>query len=109
MRSRLDISISVGTLDLIECGPTEEEGQSPHDHIPLYFIAAPSTAARRPPAARSSQDASDVSAMSHSIRGRKRVIGSESRVDVDWGKVVSGAGAPGQSPPTATFNNMKKG
>src|SRR5579863_8612670 len=48
MRSRLGISISVGTLDLIECGPAAEEGQSPHDHIPLYFIAAPSTAARRP-------------------------------------------------------------
>jgi hypothetical protein len=25
----LGISISVGTLDLIECGPAEEEGQSP--------------------------------------------------------------------------------
>jgi hypothetical protein len=48
MRSRLGISISVGTLELIECGPAEEEGQSPHDHIPLYFIAAPSKAARRP-------------------------------------------------------------
>jgi len=28
--------------------PTAEEGQPLHDHIPLYFIAAPSTAARRP-------------------------------------------------------------
>src|SRR5258708_5443654 len=44
--------ISVGTLDLIECGPAAEEGQSPHDHIPLYFIAAPSTPARRPSAGR---------------------------------------------------------
>ena len=48
MRSRLGISISAGTLDLIECGPAAEEGQSPHDHIPLYFIAAPSMVARRP-------------------------------------------------------------
>jgi hypothetical protein len=47
MRSQLGISISVGTLDLIKCGPEAEEGQSPHDHIPLHFIAAPSTAARR--------------------------------------------------------------
>jgi hypothetical protein len=52
MRPRLGISISVGTLDLTECGPAAEEGQSPHDHIPLYFIAAPSTAARRPSAER---------------------------------------------------------
>src|SRR5580704_1209396 len=56
MRSRLGISISVGTLDLIECGPAAEEGQSPDDHIPLYFIAAPSTAARRPSAERFSQE-----------------------------------------------------
>jgi hypothetical protein len=44
MRSRLGIAISVGKLDLIECGPAAEEGQPLHDHIPLYFIAAPSTA-----------------------------------------------------------------
>jgi hypothetical protein len=55
MRSRLGISISVGTLDLIECGPAPEAGQSPHDHIPLYFIAAPSMAARRPSAERFSE------------------------------------------------------
>jgi hypothetical protein len=52
----LGISISVGTLDLIECGPTAEEGQSPHNHSPLYSIAAPSTAARRPSAERFSQE-----------------------------------------------------
>src|ERR1700693_3587426 len=88
MRSRLGISISVGTLDLIECGPAAEEGQSPHHHIPLYFIAAPSTAARRPSAERFSQErgwargggahqreTSDFSAMSHSIRGRNAVWG----------------------------------
>jgi len=78
MRSRLGIAISAGTLDLVECGPAAEDGQSPHDHIPLYFIAAPSTAARRPSAERSSQaehdraahingDASDFSPMSDSI------------------------------------------
>src|SRR5580700_7549356 len=53
MRSRLGISISVSTLDLVECGPAADEGQSPNDHIPLYFIAAPSTAARRPSGERS--------------------------------------------------------
>src|ERR1700693_4500270 len=37
MRSRLGISISVGTLDLIECGPAVDEDQSPHDHIPALF------------------------------------------------------------------------
>jgi hypothetical protein len=42
----LGISISVGTLDLIECGPAAEEGQPLHDHIPLNFIAAPSTLAK---------------------------------------------------------------
>jgi|ERR1700677_2249332 hypothetical protein len=78
MRSRLGIAISAGTLDLVECGPAAEDGQSPHDHIPLYFIAAPSTAARRPSAEGSSQaehdraahsngDASDFSPMSDSI------------------------------------------
>lgn len=47
MRSRLGIAISAAKLDLIECGPSAEEGQPLHDHIPLYFIAVPSTPAWR--------------------------------------------------------------
>jgi hypothetical protein len=33
----LGISISVGTLDLIECSPAAEDVQSPQDFIPLYI------------------------------------------------------------------------
>jgi hypothetical protein len=55
MTSRLGIVVSAGNLDLIECGRAEE-GQPLCDHIPLYFIAAPSTAARRPSAERFSQE-----------------------------------------------------
>jgi len=58
-RSANDITIGHihlgSTLDLIECGPAAKEVQSPHDHFPLYFIAAPSMAARRPSAERFSQ------------------------------------------------------
>jgi hypothetical protein len=37
MRSRLDISISVGTFDLIKCGPAAEEGQALHEPHPALF------------------------------------------------------------------------
>src|SRR5271165_508890 len=47
MRSRLGISISVGTLDLIECGRQRKKVSRLTTTFPLYFIAAPSTAARR--------------------------------------------------------------
>jgi hypothetical protein len=35
MRSRLGISISVGTLGLIECGPAAEKDQSPHHYCSI--------------------------------------------------------------------------
>jgi hypothetical protein len=43
----ISIAISAGKLDLIECGPAAEQDQPLHDHIPLYFIAAYSTPAKR--------------------------------------------------------------
>src|ERR1035438_6382998 len=52
MRSRLGIAISIVKLDLIEGGPAGKQDQPLHDQIPLYFIAAPSTPARRPSAER---------------------------------------------------------
>ena len=88
MTSRLGISISVATIDLIECGPAAEEGQSSQDHNPLHFIAAASTAARGPTAYWGEAEydgavhirrmASDLSAMPHSTRSPKRVYRSRS-------------------------------
>jgi hypothetical protein len=71
MRSRLGIAISIVKLDLIEGGPAGKHDQPLHDQIPLYFIAAPSTPARRPSAERLFSSRQGPTTVAHSTVARR--------------------------------------